>query len=148
MSRKKPVRRASGPPRQQPRQPARSGNPARRAAAGGNSAAGRPLPPGSSFFTPGASPLRQRVERTSAPVLVLFHRLPRPVFAILPLLLLVLGAFVPNVPLALVFLALALVLLGWLAFLSWPQTRGPQKLLRLLVPLLVVVIAILRIVRG
>lgn len=79
---------------------------------------------------------------------MLFHRLPRPVFAILPLLLLVLGAFVPLVPLALVFLALDLVLLAWLAFLSWPRTEGLQRVMRLLVPALVIAIAILRITRG
>jgi hypothetical protein len=88
------------------------------------------------------------VEQASAPVLVLFHRLPRPVFAILPLLLMVLGAFVPSVPLALVFLSLAVLLLAWLAFLSWPRTRGGAKVMRVLVPLLVVAIAVLRISRG
>jgi hypothetical protein len=89
-----------------------------------------------------------RIERASAPVMVIFHRLPRPVFAALPLLLLVLGAFVPILPLALVFLVLALLLLGWLAYLSWPQTKGSQKAMRLVVPLLVVAIGILRIARG
>lgn len=74
--------------------------------------------------------------------------MPRPVFAALPLLLLVLGAFVPVLPLALVFLVLALLLLGWLAYLSWPRTEGPQKAMRLAVPLLVVAIAVLRISRG
>ncbi|MDQ1681531.1 MAG: hypothetical protein QOH99_72 [Frankiaceae bacterium] len=133
--------------RQPPRQPGRSGNPAKRAGAAG-SGAGRPPPPGKSFFTPGASPTRLRIERGSAPLLVLFHRMPRPVFAALPLLLLVLGAFVPVLPLALLCLALAVLLLGWLAYLSWPRTAGPQKLMRLVVPLLVVAVGVLRITRG
>jgi hypothetical protein len=87
------------------------------------------------------------VERASAPLLVMFHRLPRVVFGALPLLLLVLGAFLP-VPIALVALALALLLLGWLAYLSWPRIEGIQKIMRLVVPLLVVAIAVLRITRG
>lgn len=114
-------------------------------ATGGRSA--KPLPPGDSFFTPHASPLRRSVERASAPILVLFHRVPRPVFGLFPLLLLVLGAFLP-VPIALVCLALALLLLSWLAFLSWPHASGAQRVLRLVVPGLVVAIAVLRIARG
>lgn len=147
--RKKAGRRPTAP-RQQPQRAGRSGNPAKRAATGrpAGSGGGRPLPPGTSFFTPGASPLRQRLEQASAPLLVLFHRLPRVVFALLPLLLLVLGAFIPNVPLAVAFLVLALLLLGWLAFLSWPRAQGAQKLMRLVVPGLVVAIAVLRLVRG
>jgi hypothetical protein len=87
------------------------------------------------------------VEKASAPVLVLLHRLPRVVMGVLPLVLLVLGAFLP-VPIALVALALALLLLVWLAYLSWPQAEGRQRAIRLLVPCLVVAIAILRITRG
>jgi hypothetical protein len=149
------VARKKAPARRTPPQrPGRSGNPAVRSgsrpggAKGAKGAkAGRPLPQGNSFFTPQASPLRREVERASAPLLVLFHRLPRPVFGALPLLLLVLGAFLP-VPIALVCLALALLLLGWLAFLSWPRASGGQRVMRLLVPGLVVLIAILRIARG
>jgi hypothetical protein len=92
--------------------------------------------------------LRKELERVSAPLLVLFHRLPRPVFAALPLLLLVLGAFLPVLPLALLCLVLAVLLLGWLAYLSWPRTAGAQRLMRLLVPLLVVAVGVLRITRG
>jgi hypothetical protein len=87
------------------------------------------------------------VERASAPLLVLMHRLPRVAVAALPLLLLVLGAFLP-VPFALVALALALLLLGWLAFLSWPRVEGGQKVMRVLVPVVVVAIAVLRLTRG
>jgi hypothetical protein len=105
------------------------------------------LPGGGAFFTPNASAARQRVERASAPVLVLFHQLPRVVFGALPLLLLVLGAFLP-VPVALVCLILALLLLGWLAYLSWPRAQGGQKVMRLFVPALVIAIAVLRLTRG
>ncbi len=156
MARKKAAVRRTAPQRpQQAQQTKRSGNPAVRAArpagtgTGRTSARGtkRPLPEGESFFTPRASPLRQQIERLSAPLLVLFHRLPRPVFGALPLLLLVLGAFLP-VPFALVCLVLALLLLTWLAFLSWPRSTGGQKVMRLVVPGLVVLIAVLRIVRG
>lgn len=88
------------------------------------------------------------MEQASAPLLVLFHRMPRIVFAALPLLLLVLGAFVPVLPIALVFLAVALLLLGWLAYLSWPRAEGGQKAMRLVVPGLVLAIAIMRIANG
>jgi hypothetical protein len=74
--------------------------------------------------------------------------MPRPVFAALPLLLLVLGAFLPVLPLALLCLALAVLLLGWLAYLSWPRAAATQKLMRLLVPLLVIAVGVLRITRG
>jgi hypothetical protein len=150
------VARKKAPARRTPPQrPGRSGNPAVRGGSrpgsgqGGRRAAApkRPLPEGDSFFTPAASPLRKELERVSAPLLVLFHRLPRPVFAALPLLLLVLGAFLP-VPIALVCLVLALLLLAWLAFLSWPRASGGQRVMRLVVPGLVVLIAILRIIRG
>jgi hypothetical protein len=80
-------------------------------------------------------------------VLVLLHRLPRVVVGLIPLVLLVLGAFLP-VPIALVALALALLMLGWLAYLSWPRAEGGQKAMRLVVPLLVIAIAVLRITRG
>lgn len=151
MARKKAPARRSAP--QRPQQAKRSGNPAVRGSrpTGGTGrkppGTKRPLPGGDSFFTPRASPLRQEIERASAPLLVVFHRLPRPVFGILPLLLLVLGAFLP-VPVALVCLVLALLLLSWLAFLSWPRATGAQKVMRLVVPGLVVLIAVLRVVRG
>jgi hypothetical protein len=139
------------PRKQAARNSARSGNPANRAAAGGRPAArptpGRSLPQGGSFFTPNASPTRQRIEQASAPVLVLLHRLPRVVMGAVPLALLVLGAFLP-VPIALVALALALLLLVWLAYLSWPQAEGGQRALRLVVPGLVVAIVVLRLTRG
>lgn len=131
----------------------RSGNPAKRTGGGrphgrpSGARPGRPLPQGSTFFTPGASPYRQKVEQASAPLLVLFHRLPRVVFGVLPLLLLVGGAFLP-LPIALVLLVLALLLLGWLAFLSWPRAQGGQKVMRLMVPGLVVAILVLRLSGG
>jgi hypothetical protein len=134
-------------PQKSARPAARSGNPARRGAAArpaGRGAAGRPLPRGNSFFTPGASPYRQKVEQASAPLLVLFHRLPRVVFGALPLLLLVGGAFLP-LPIALPLLVIALLLLAWLAFLSWPRAEGGQKVMRLIVPGLVVAILVLRL---
>lgn len=102
------------------------------------------MPKGSTFYTPNASPYRQKVEQASAPLLVLLHRMPRVVFAALPLLLLVGGAFLP-VAIALPMLGLALLLLGWLAFLSWPRAEGGAKLMRLIVPGLVVAIAVLRL---
>jgi hypothetical protein len=78
---------------------------------------------------------------------VLFHRLPRIVFGAIPLLLLVGGAFLP-LPIAVVLLVLALLLLAWLGFLSWPRAEGGQKAMRLVVPILVVAILVLRLSRG
>jgi hypothetical protein len=79
------------------------------------------------MFTPGASGLRQSVERRSAAPLAFLHQLPALVPALVLAGLLVAGLAVrgPGGAAALCCLAAAL---GWLAFLSWPRLPGRGRL--------------------
>lgn len=86
----------------------------------------RPLPAGGSFGTPGASPLRHAVERGSATLLVFLHRLPRWVPLMLMLGLLTAALLLQGV-LGAVFLVLLAVMLGWLAFISWPMLGAGDR---------------------
>ncbi|CAM3721099.1 hypothetical protein GCM10009799_17790 [Nocardiopsis rhodophaea] len=99
---------------------------------GGTGSAPRPLPPGESFFTPDASPLRQEIERRSAVPLVWLHTAPR---WILPVAMA--GVFVAGLLLAGLLGALLLALLAgffaWLAFLAWPGLRGGERAMRAVV---------------
>jgi hypothetical protein len=83
----------------------------------------RPLPRGSSLFTPDAPPARAAAERRSARLLLLLHQLPAWVAPIVAAVLLVTGLAVrgPGGAVALVGVAAAL---GWLAAISWPRL-GP-----------------------
>lgn len=89
--------------------------------------AARPLPQGDSFATPEASPLRDTIERKSATMLVLLHRLPRwvpmlVIFGLLTVALALKGIFGG------VLLVVLASILGWLAYISWPTlTRGDRS---------------------
>lgn len=89
----------------------------------------RPLPQGEAFATPGASPIRSKLERRSATLLVFLHRLPRWVPFVLMLGLLVAALLLKGV-LAAVFLVLLCVVLAWLAFVSWPMLRAADRVFR------------------
>ena len=106
--------RADGRPRsggQRPRGTS-AGRPGGRAAA--------PLPPADRPSTPGASETRRAVERFSARPLVFLTQLPRWALLLVVLGLLVSGFAVPG-PIGAVLLLLVAILLGWLAYLSWPS---------------------------
>jgi uncharacterized protein DUF6703 len=113
----------------------RSGGQRPRGAAGGRpgSPAGRPAPadrpvrPG----TPGASETRQAVERFSARPLVFLTQLPRWVLLLIVLGLLISGFAVPGLIGAIALLLVA-ILLGWLAYLSWPSINASGRVLRVL----------------
>ena len=94
--------------------------PADRAAA----APGRPL-------TPGASETRRAVERFSARPLVFLTQLPRWVLLLIVLGLLISGFAVPGLIGAAPLLLVA-ILLGWLAYLSWPSINTSGRVLRVL----------------
>jgi hypothetical protein len=74
-------------------------------------------------------------------------QLPRIVMMLLPLALLLLGFFLP-LAIGLAFLALFFVFTGWLAYLSWPRTDAPARLLRVGMFALVIALAVIRIVRA
>jgi hypothetical protein len=139
----------------------RSGNPAVRAgsrqpagrpkgsrhAAGASGGRGttprRPLPPGETLYTPGAGPTRRRIERTSAPLVVYLHQLPRMVPVAALVILLVLGALLPPA-LAAIPIGLAVLFLGWLSYLSWPAISGSAKVTRLSIIAFLVGLAVYR----
>ncbi len=111
------------------------------------SGGGRRPEPAAPFYTPGSSALRHSVERVSAPALVLLTQLPRVVMMLAPLVLLLLGFFLP-LAIGLVFLALFLLFTAWLAYLSWPRTDARARLIRVAVFALVIALAVIRIVRN
>lgn len=91
----------------------------------------RPLPKGDSFATPDAAPLRARLERRSATVLVFLHRLPRWVPFVLMLGLLAAALVLKGVLGGLLLILLAVVL-SWLAFVSWPNLGTGDRAFRVL----------------
>lgn len=96
------------------------------------------------WTTPGASPLRQKVERRSALPLVFLNSLPRLVTAALPLGLVAAGLALPVVAGA-PLLAAAAVLLGWLLYLSWPRLPSGGRGVRAAVIAIIVVAIGLRV---
>lgn len=96
------------------------------------------------FYTPNASPLRQAIERRSAPLLVMLRGAPRWLLPLLPVALLLTGLAVPSAwgALALAFL---LGVLAWLAYLSWPSLGQGGRLLRGLTLLILLGFTMLRL---
>ena len=107
---------------------------------------GRPLPQGGSLYTPGASDPRRRIEQASARPLVLLHQMPVWLPPILVAALLIVGLAVPG-PVGAIALLLVAAFLGWLAALSWPQTKGNGRLLRAGAITCVLVVAIIQATR-
>lgn len=96
------------------------------------------------LYTPGASPLRREVERRSAPLLLALGQAPRWLLPMLPVALLLGGLAAPpwaGVP-ALVTLG---IVLGWLAYLSWPALGGPGRVLRVVALLALTGLTVLRL---
>ena len=109
--------------------------------------AGRPGSPGGRPAvadrpsTPGASDRRRAVERFSARPLVFLTQLPRWALLAVVLGLLISGFAVPG-PIGAVLLALVGILLGWLAYLSWPSlnTTGRSGRIVALVCMVIIVV--------
>ena len=106
----------------------------------------RPLPRGSSLYTPQASPARRRLERSSARPLLLLHQLPVWLVPVVLAGLLVTGLAVPGLPGALA-LVLVAAFLGWLAALSWPRLGTGGRLQRAAAVVALLVIAGIQAVR-
>lgn len=87
---------------------------------------------------------RQTVEQRSEPLLLMLRRAPRWLVPLLPLALLLAGLAAPASVGGPALLALA-VILGWLAFLSWPSLGHAGRLLRALALSLVLALAVLRL---
>jgi hypothetical protein len=89
----------------------------------------RPLPRGTSLYTPGASDARRTLEQSSARPLVLLHQLPVWVVPLLLAALLIAGLAVPGW-IGAVALVLVAAFLGWLAAVSWARLTPSGRLLR------------------
>lgn len=96
------------------------------------------------FYTPGASPQRQAIERRSAPLLIALRGAPRWLLPLVPVALLLAGLAVPSAWGALA-LAVLLALLGWLAYLSWPSLGDGGRLLRGLALLVLAALTVLEL---
>jgi hypothetical protein len=100
----------------------------------------RPLPKGSSLYTPNASAARQTAERHSARPLLYLHQLPRWVPPVVLAVLLVVGLAVRG-PGGAAALCVVAALLGWLAALSWPRLTAGGRAGRLVTILVLVAVA-------
>lgn len=94
--------------------------------------------------SPATPTLRTSVERTSRPLLVRLHALPRAVVPLGTVVLVMVGVLAPP---AVGLLALAVVALfvGWVGYLSWPVVSAPGRLIRLAMVALVVVLGLSRL---
>jgi len=100
----------------------------------------RPLPQGTSLYTPDASPARQATERRSARTLIYLHQLPRWIAPLLLVVFLIAGLAVHG-PLGAVALCLVAAVLAWLAALSWPRLSASGRLVRFLAVAFMLVLA-------
>ena len=90
------------------------------------------------------TPLRRAVEQRTAVPLAWLATRPRWLPFLVVLALLVGGLFAPPV-LGVALLAVLLLLLGWLTFLSWPRLPAGGRLARIAVLALVVVAVVQRV---
>ncbi len=94
--------------------------------------------------TPAPTPsLRTRVENASRPLLQRLHALPQPVVPLLTIVLIAVGVLAP-LAVGLVALALVLLLVGWIAYLSWPAASTGGRIWRVLIVALLIALAVVR----
>lgn len=82
------------------------------------------------FHSPGASPLRRALEQRSTPALLALRRAPRWVLPVVAVGLLLAGLAIPAGWAGGAALLVLALLLGWLAYLSWPSAGVPGRVLR------------------
>lgn len=99
--------------------------------------------------TPTARPgtLRAEVERMSRPVLVRLTSLPKFVVPVFTIALLAVGVLAPTV-VGVIALALVLLWMGWLAYLSWPAVGTGARVMRLATVGLLAVAIVVRLSPG
>ncbi|WP_150242015.1 DUF6703 family protein [Nocardiopsis quinghaiensis] len=107
---------------------------------------GRPLPEGAAPDprTEGAGRLRRSVEERSAVPLVWLHQQPRWLAPLVLGALFVAGLMAPGLVGALCLL-LVTAFLVWLAFLTWPSLSAQQRVPRVLMVVVVLVLAVARV---
>lgn len=104
-------------------------------------------PPSDGPGRPPALPLRSRVEHAVHPALERLNRVPRFALGLAVLALLVAGILVPHV--GWVATALVALLVAGLVWVTWPQCRPPERLMRLAVLGVVVAMTVVQAVpRG
>jgi hypothetical protein len=91
----------------------------------------RPLPKGTTLYTPDASAARQATERRSAKPLLFLYQLPPWVPPLVLVVFLVAGLAVRG-PVGAIALCVVAAALGWLAALSWPRLSPAGRLSRIL----------------
>jgi hypothetical protein len=91
----------------------------------------KPLPKGTSLYTPGASPARQTAERRSARTLLYLHQLPTWVPPLVLVVFLIVGLAARG-PVGAAALCVVAAVLGWLAALSWPRLSSAGRFSRIL----------------
>lgn len=107
----------------------------------------RPLPQGTSMYTPGSDGTRRGgVERASAPVLVFLHQTPRWLFPALITVAFVVGLAVPGA-IGAAALVLVAALLSLLAFMSWPALAPSGRLMRSAAIVVMLALAAMQAVR-
>ena len=87
--------------------------------------------------------LRARVEKVSRPILVRLHAMPQMLVPLITIVLLGVGVLAP-LPVGLVALALVLVFVGWIAYLSWPVAGVGGRIWRVLIVVLIIALAVVR----
>lgn len=93
-------------------------------------------------------PVRRRIEQASVPALEALGKVPVWLPFLLILALLVGGGFLGG-PVGWLLVSVAMAFILWLLYLSWPRLSGVERLMRLTVLLLFVVIAVVQLVpRG
>jgi hypothetical protein len=107
---------------------------------------GRPLPRGSTLFTPDAAPGRQAVEQRSAAPLLFLRQLPAWIVPV-ALAVAVFGGLTVRGPVGAVLLGLGAAFLAWLAAVSWPRLTPRGRLGRVAVIAVVVAVAVVQAFR-
>jgi hypothetical protein len=87
--------------------------------------------------------MRARVEAVSRPVLQRLHAMPQMVTPLITIVLLAVGVLAP-LPVGLVALALVLLFVAWIAYLSWPVASTGGRIWRVLILVLIVALAVTR----
>ena len=87
--------------------------------------------------------LRARVEAASRPVLQRLHAMPQLVVPLITIVLIAVGVLAP-LPVGLAALALVLLFVGWIAYLSWPVASTGGRIWRILILVLIVALAVVR----
>lgn len=93
-----------------------------------------------------SSTLRTRVEEVSRPLLLRLHALPRPIVPLVTVALVAVAALAP-LPYAWLGAALAILLVVWIGYLSWPVATATGKVMRVVMVLMLVALAASRLLQ-